>query len=294
MPSGAKILLITGQGMPVFDSETPLLVEALTAAGIESETVAWRAARDWSAAPLVLLRSPWDYTGHWQDFLAWTDHVGGSTRLLNPPEIIRWNSHKQYLLELQRCGVPAMPTALLRRGESIDTRRTLSTLADRFRSSDLIVKPAIGINAQGAKRGRAEDPSIASHLRGLLDEGDALVQPFASQILSAGECSLIFFGGQFSHAVRKRPRDGDFRVQDNHGGTVAPYEPSAAELRTAGAALAAAPGECAYARVDLVSFDGNPAVMELELIEPELFLRHSPRAAQSFAEDLATELGRGN
>jgi glutathione synthase/RimK-type ligase-like ATP-grasp enzyme len=162
----------------------------------------------------------------------------------------------------------------------------------RHGSSEIVVKPAVGINSNGTMRSAPDDPALAQHLLRLLNTGDALVQPFVPAILSTGEVSLVFLGSRYSHAVRKLPRDGDFRVQDNHGGSVQPYAPSAKEIETALAALAVAPAPTTYARVDVVDLHGTPAVMELELIEPELFLRFYPTAVETLARRLVFDLDR--
>jgi glutathione synthase/RimK-type ligase-like ATP-grasp enzyme len=136
-------------------------------------------------------------------------------------------------------------------------------------------------------RADAADPACAAHLEALLAGGDVLVQPFIPSVAADGEVSLIYFGGQFCHAIRKRPAEGDFRVQDMYGGTVHAYSPAADEVELATIALAATPAPTTYARVDIVRLpDGRPAVMELELIEPELFLGATPDAAMRFAEVL--------
>jgi hypothetical protein len=286
-PTG-RVLLVTGRDMPGPDLETPLLAEALRREGVAAEIAVWREPRDWGRASLVLLRTPWDYPGHLQEFLAWTSRVAAVTRLRNGPDVVRWNLHKGYLLDLQAHGVPIVPTRLVRRGDPADEE--IAEAARQFCARELVVKPAVGINAGGALRAEACGSGLAEHLSGLLGRGDALIQPFAASILDAGELSLVFLGGEFSHAVRKTPRRGDYRVQDNHGGTAAPCVPGARELSTARAALAIAPGKTTYARVDMVYLDDEPAVMELELIEPELFLRFSEPAVVAFARAVKAEL----
>jgi hypothetical protein len=285
-----RVLLVTGRDMPGPDLETPLLAEALRRERVAPEIAVWREPRDWSRASLVLLRTPWDYPGHLQEFLAWTSQVAAVTRLRNGPDVVRWNLHKGYLLDLQAGGVPIVPTRLVRRGERVDAERAIGRAARQFRARELVVKPAVGINAGGALRADACSSGLADHLCGLLGRGDALIQPFAPSVLEAGELSLVFLGGEFSHAVRKTPRRGDYRVQDNHGGTAAPCVPGARELSTARAALAIAPGKTTYARVDMVYLDDEPAVMELELIEPELFLRFWEPATVAFARAVKAEL----
>jgi hypothetical protein len=283
-----RVLLITGRDMPGPDLETPLLAEALRREGVAAEIAVWREPRDWGRASLVLLRTPWDYPGHLQEFLAWTSQVAAVTRLRNGPDVVRWNLHKGYLLDLQSRGVPIVPTRLVRRGDPVDAE--IAGAARQFCARELVVKPAVGINAAGALRAEAGSAGLAHHLSGLLGRGDALIQPFAASILDAGELSLVFLGGEFSHAVRKTPRRGDYRVQDNHGGTAAPCALGARELSTARAALAIAPGKTTYARVDMVYLNDEPAVMELELIEPELFLRFWEPATVAFARAVKAEL----
>ena len=277
--------------MPGPDLETPLLAEALRREGVAAEIAVWREPRDWGRASLVLLRTPWDYPGHLQEFLAWTSQVAAVTRLRNGPDVVRWNLHKGYLLDLQARGVPIVPTRLVRRGERVDAERAIAGAARQFLRARAGGKARrrhqCGRRACGPKR--AAD-GLADHLSGLLGRGDALIQPFVPSVLDAGELSLVFLGGEFSHAVRKTPRHGDYRVQDNHGGTAAPCTPGARELSTARAALAIAPGKTTYARVDMVYLDDEPAVMELELIEPELFLRFWEPAAVAFARAVKAEL----
>ena len=284
------VVLVTGRDMPGPDLETPMLIEALHREGIAAEIGVWREPRDWSRASLVLLRTPWDYPSHLQEFLAWVSQVAAVTRLRNGPHVVRWNLHKGYLLDLQSRGVPIVPTRLVRRGGQVDAEEALSEVSLQFCARELVVKPAVGSNAGGALRAEACSSRLADHLRDLLGRGDALIQPFVPSVLDAGEISLVFLGGEFSHAVRKTPRHGDYRVQDNHGGIAAPCTPGAWEISTARAALAIAPGKTTYARVDMVYLNHQPAVMELELIEPELFLRFSESAAGAFARAITAEL----
>jgi hypothetical protein len=285
----ARVVLVTGCDMPVADLETPLLTEALRAEGVAAEIAVWREPRDWGRASLVLLRTPWDYPDHLQEFLAWTAQVAAVTRLRNGAEVVRWNLHKSYLLDLQARGVPIVPTRWVRHGERIDAPRAIAEAARQFAARELVVKPAVGLNARGTLRADADSRQLADHLSGLLSLGDALIQPFVPSVLEAGEHSLIFLGGEFSHAVRKTPRDGDYRVQHNHGGSSALYTPAAREISAARAALAVAPGKTTYARVDMVYFGDEPAVMELELIEPELFLRFWEPSAVAFAQAIKAE-----
>ena len=138
----------------------------------------------------------------------------------------------------------------------------------------------------GALRAMASDPACLAHLDSLVADGDVMVQPFVTSVAEAGEVSLVYFGGRFSHAIRKQPAAGDFRVQDMYGGTVHAHQPTDAELAVADAVLARTPAPTTYARIDLVEFAGAPALMEAELIEPELFLGATAEAAMNFARVL--------
>jgi glutathione synthase/RimK-type ligase-like ATP-grasp enzyme len=278
------IVLVTGRDMPVAETETPLLLAALHERGVDAAIETWRDPTS-PQGRLVVVRTTWDYTAHRDEFLAWARDVTAVTRLLNPVEVLAWSSHKRYLLDLVAAGVPVLPTTLVDRGASnADQRHAL----DRY-DGVLVIKPAVSVGATGALRVAAGSAQARSHLAVLAGSGDVLVQPFEPAV-AAGEMSLLYFGGQFSHAVRKVPAVGDYRVHREYGGTVSPHNPTPAELDVAMAALGVAPRALAYARVDLVTTATGPAIMELELVEPELFLRDCPTAAARFADYLLAEL----
>ena len=183
----------------------------------------------------MVVRSPWDYFDHLDRFLRWVDDVEAATRIVNPATVIRWNSHKGYLAEMGERGVPVLPD------DSCSSRGTTDA-ADQLAAcgwADVVVKPAVD---GGARQTLRADPALAeaaAHVERLVAVGDVVVQPYAPQI-EAGETSLLFFGGAFSHAVRKVPAEGDYRVQAHHGGTEHPHEPTPAELETARARHGAA------------------------------------------------------
>jgi glutathione synthase/RimK-type ligase-like ATP-grasp enzyme len=280
------VVLVTGRRMPIPDPESHLLVEALHDLGLSAVMQPWGTGFEWREAPLVVVRTPWDYFDARELFLEWARDVAGVTSLVNPVEVLEWNSHKGYLQELCGAGVPAVETTVVPRGASALEQGD----AIRAHAGEVVVKPAIGGGAVGALRAHVNDSHLREHLSKLVESGDALVQPLASAVTTDGEVSLIYFGGEFSHAVRKVPADGDYRVQAEYGGRVERHEPSQAEHAVATAALARAPRPTSYGRVDLVAVDGQPAVMELEVIEPELFLDRHPAAPVRFAEQLAREL----
>ena len=280
--SGADVLLATvGTGRTQYDIESGLLVEALSERGLRSELVAWDAAIDWAAAALVVVRTPWDYTERHELFGEWVRATAALTRVVNDAELIAWNMHKRYLVELACAGVPVVPTAVLSRGAG-DVRDALAAY-----EGEVVIKPAISGGARGTILVRAASEQALAHLTGLLDVGDALIQPFVNAVETAGEVSLVHFGGVFSHAVRKLAADSDFRVQEEHGGSVVAHVATPAERAVADAVLDAVAARTAYARIDVVTTDDGPQLMEAELIEPELFLASDPEAPARFAEVLA-------
>jgi len=280
------VVLVTGRHMRRPDPEIHFLVAALEQQSIGVLVRPWDNATAWESVPLVVVRSPWDYTDAAVAFVAWARSVAAVTRLVNPLEVLEWNSHKSYLLDLASAGVPTIATTLVRRGAS-DAERAHALGAYL---GEIVIKPAVSVGAIGALRTASDSADAAAHLAGLASAGDVLVQPLAAAVLDVGESSLIYFGGQFSHAIRKLPAAGDYRVQEHHGGRVVPHVPTDDEFAVAAATLAAAPAATAYARVDLVQVAGSARVMELEAIEPQLFLDHDAHAAARFVAHIATLL----
>jgi glutathione synthase/RimK-type ligase-like ATP-grasp enzyme len=272
------VVLLTCADLPLPDLDTGPLAEALTRLGASVQIRTWDdpGLLD-PVAELLVLRTPWDYFGRYHEFLATIERY--PTPLVNPPRVVRWNSHKGYLCELAGAGIPVVPTVLVTRG----AEAALPHLA----ADEIVIKPAVGGGARGIGRFASGSVDAAAHFDSLLTEHDVLVQPFMSSVRD-GERSLFYFGGVLSHAVHKIPADGDYRVQWEFGGRNQTYRPTTSETAVAAAALAAVPGgdTLAYARVDLIPSPDGPLVMELELIEPELFLPLNPGSADRFAAAL--------
>jgi len=284
----ARVALVTAEELPIPDTETEVVRAALAEVGVGTTVVPWTAPVDWAEYELVVCRSPWDYFDRVDEFCSWARATGKVTRLENPAEVVVWNAHKSYLVDLADAGVPVVPTRLIARGDATD--RALAGYAD---DDVVVIKPAVSGGAIDAERLAAGSPQAAAHLARLAAAGDVLVQPFLPQV-HEGEVSLLYFGGRLSHAVRKVPADGDYRVHELYGGKVEVHRPSPAELDAAEQVLAAAPAATAYARIDLVSGPGgpdDPLLMEAELIEPELFLRYDPDSVHRFARALTARLG---
>jgi glutathione synthase/RimK-type ligase-like ATP-grasp enzyme len=250
--------------------------EVLQAAGFAVTPLSWVEAADLSGFDAVLPLVVWGYHERFDEWLALIRRLGtAEPRCINPANLLRWNSDKSYLAELDAKGVPTVHTVAV---AALD-ERALGLARERFGCDRLVVKPPVSASATGTF---------------LLGSGDAvpdevagrrmLVQPFMASIAREGEYSLMLFDGNFSHAIVKTPKTGDFRVQPHLGGSERPCAPPNGALELAKAALAAAPAEAIYARVDMVADDeGQLRIMELELIEPALWLEHSPDAGAAFA-----------
>ncbi|PPS72874.1 MULTISPECIES: ATP-grasp domain-containing protein [Streptomyces] len=257
------------------DRDLPVLVDALREAGADAVAVAWDdPGVDWAGFDLALLRSTWDYSWRAGEFTAWAERCAKTTRLANPVGVVRWNADKRYLGQLAEAGVPAVPTRYFAPGDPV------ALPAD----GEYVVKPASGAGARYAARYPAgEREAAVRQIERMHAEGfTVMVQPYLSGIDTHGERALQFFGGRLLHASVKgavlapgTPYDADKVAHPD----LRPWEPTADELAVAERALAAVPGdaELLYARVDLVTGpDGEPCVMELELIEPNLFLGLHP------------------
>lgn len=279
--SSQRIAIATCAAYPELKGDDDLLREALGRRGCEAASVVWdEGGVDWGKADLCLVRSTWDYHDKYEEFLVWTHRVETATTLHNPADLIAWNSDKRYLRELGEAGVPTVPTLWVERGADVDLA---ALLADRG-WEEAVVKPVVDLGAKNLRRvrdgGEAQDALTA-----VLSRQEAMVQPFLPSLESEGELSLIYIEGDFSHAVRKHPAAGDFRVQSIWGGTVAATEAGSEHAEVAERALGQLEKPPLYARVDLVTdLDDNPALIELELIEPNLYLSADPGSADRLAD----------
>ncbi len=283
-----RIAFATSADYPSIQPDDAHLAATLGRLGIEPVSCIWNdPAVDWSGFEAVLIRTIWDYFKHHAAFGQWLerlDRLGVPT--INDSRLLRWNSDKRYLLELARQDIAIIPTRLAGASE-------LTAVLASMPAASVVIKPTISGGAWHTLRGNVGDARLAQALRGLPAELDYLVQPFVPEIVSAGEWSLLYFAGEFSHAVIKRPATGDYRVQGEHGSTMV-AKPDPATLAAAGQALAAVAamgyGNPAYARVDGVICHGRFLLMELELIEPFLFLAGYPATAERLAGELARQI----
>jgi glutathione synthase/RimK-type ligase-like ATP-grasp enzyme len=274
-----QVALVTCREMPREDNDLPLLAQAFAARGARAQVVAWEdAGVDWRAFDVALVRSTWNYVAHYREFRAWIDLVSNATRLLNPREALVWNLHKRYLRELADAGIDVVPTELVLHGCEPDW----SALFDRF--GDIVVKPAVSAGSFATVRVREGDVAAARAHRAAHLERDLLVQPLLASVVAHGETNLVHLGGRFSHAIHKGARwAGD---SEQARGCIGATD---AELALARRILAHVDargfGPLAYARVDVAaSDDGSPLLMELEIVEPSLYLPAAPEGAGMLAD----------
>lgn len=283
---GARIAIATCADYDDLKVDDALLREELARRGCEAVSVVWdEEGVDWGGFDFCLVRSTWDYHEKHDEFLGWAQRVEAATALRNPAETIAWNSDKTYLRELAQQGVRTVPTVWVERGEELDFEELLAEKG----WGEAVVKPVVDLGAKNLRRVRPGEGSDA--LEVVLQRHDAMLQPFLPSLEEQGETSLIYIEGAFSHAVRKRPAEGDFRVQSIWGGTVAPTEPEKQQVELAEQALAQLGEIPLYARVDLVNdLNGAPSLIELELIEPNLYLSTHPSSAARLADAVMTRL----
>lgn len=288
------IALVTAAPARDVDEDLPFVVDALARLDENPsvDVVDWDdPGLDWSAYDVAVIRSTWDYTLRYDEFVAWLDRAGASTRVCNPPELVRWNSDKRYLRELSAAGVATVPATFVSAGST----------AELPPSDELVVKPSVGAGSRDAARYRSDDRSaITAHVERLHASGrTAMIQPYVASVDSHGEAALLYFDGEFSHAITKGPlltlgaaptralfapeRIGPRDATDDERGAADAVIDVIGRLdATRGLGLGGRPPT--YARVDLLaSALGEPLVLELEVCEPSLFLGTAPGAADRYA-----------
>jgi glutathione synthase/RimK-type ligase-like ATP-grasp enzyme len=279
--SSPRIAIATCAGYADLKVDDELLREALEERGCEARAVIWdEDGTDWEGFDLCLVRSTWDYHEKHREFLAWARRVEAAAALRNPADVIAWNSEKTYLRQLAEGGVRIVPTVWVDRADGADLEEILAGEG----WDEAVVKPVVDLGARNLHRVRVGEGSTALDLA-LRQSSEAMVQPFLPSLEAEGELSLIYVDGDFTHAVRKRPAAGDFRVQGIWGGTASAEEPGARELEIGTEVMARLESPPLYARVDLVTdLEGNPCLIELELIEPNLYLSEHPPAGDALAD----------
>jgi glutathione synthase/RimK-type ligase-like ATP-grasp enzyme len=263
------------------DSEDERLYRFLAEKGHQISFQVWDDEQvDWTAFDTIIIKSPWDYFDKISAFYRWLDRLEAlGCRVLNPVKTLRWNADKVYFKELQAQGVKIVPTVWLEQGSTFDA----AAVFDAIGQDKIIVKPRVSGAAKNTVAiSRTDMNSYTDRINALLQEEPFLAQPFLEQIKTQGEWSFIFFNGQYSHTVLKTAKSGDFRVQHFFGGSIHTPEPPATLLNTATRIVEQFAADCLYARVDGVELDGELVLMELELIEPFLFLSTSEDALERY------------
>ena len=278
------VLFATYRERPGLTEDDQLFARALELRGARVRAAVWDdTAAVWSSAAAVVIRSTWDYHRRRADFLAWVDRVSSATTLHNDARVVRWNSHKRYLASIAARGVPVIDTVFADAHGNLDLRDVATTHG----WTDVVVKPAVSASAHETRRFDANERNEGqAHLDRLLATRDVMIQPHLSALAEQGELSLLFARGRFTHAVRRRSALVDGQVMPKSAAANAPPAAvtSAERVLDAAAVLTGVePNELLYSRVDLAPADDGYLLLELELIEPSLFLMHAPNAAERFA-----------
>lgn len=277
-----RIALVTCERPIERDDDHDFLAPALIRQGVEVEAPGWSDPRiDWRSFDLAMISSTWDYHERVGEFRDWLRATARATRLCNPRQLVEWNLDKGYLRELEAAGVPTIPTIWIEVGA--DAPGIAASEITTAGWEDVVIKPVVDLGARnlvrvgaGLAEAMLERYSVAT-----------MAQPYLQSVAAEGELSLVYIAGELSHSLCKRPARGDFRVQPQYGGTHEAAEVSAQALEIGSRALAACPGDPLYARVDLVETDdGQLALIELELVEPALYLDVNPESASTLARAL--------
>lgn len=272
--------IATCQRLPEPDVDQDRLLSALAESGVTATMAAWDdPAEDWRRFELVVIRSTWNYIQYLEAFLAWADRAARATRLYNPASVVRWNCHKSYLRDLEREGTPVLPTVWLERGAAC----SLAAIMAEHGWDQVVIKPQVGTGSFKTERfDRSELAKGEAFLAALVQQRQVMVQPYLRSVEGYGERSLIWIDGELTHAIRKSPRLGDAPEQVSEAMPIADDERRLAEglMATRGQGLL-------YGRVDLARDDGGTCrVMELELVEPSLFLRQGPVALDRLVQGI--------
>lgn len=267
MPTIAMLSTDNLEDFFVYDE---LLIPHFNERGWQVETVSWHAkSEDWSRFDYVIVRSTWDYQQHADAFINCLKEIDSSTAiLLNPLPLMQWNIEKFYLNDLQGKGVNTVDTLWCDAFDSDDIKDAFA----HFSTDTIVVKPVLSANADDTFKLTKQHWNMREdELKQVFASRSFMIQPFLNSVVEEGEYSLFYFGGQLSHAIKKVPQRGDFRVQEEHGGSLFLVDVDETQQTIAQHALDAMPLPALYARVDLIRYNNQWAVMELELIEPSLY-----------------------
>lgn len=272
--------------------EDGLVQKALEKQGLKVGRFDWAGDFDWSQTKNVLFRTTWDYFHRFDEFSKWLETTAKKTNLINSKNLIQWNMDKHYLQGLENIGINIPKTIFIKKGET----KTLFELQSEAKFTKSVLKPTFSGAARHTylldEDNIIENESVFAEL---IAVEDMLLQEFQENIVEKGEISMMVMGGKFTHAVLKIAKKGDFRVQDDFGGTVQNYKPTREEIQFAEKTFAACPEPPLYGRADIFYDNNNQlAIGELELIEPELWFRFNPNAAEDLAEAILKNIKKTN
>ncbi len=287
-----RCAFLTMDTLDGYVSDDELVYQPMRELGWHIDSVSWhRTGVDWSQYDAVLIRTTWDYHKNHEKFLETLNAISLSgTRLVNPFELVKWNIHKTYLRDLEWKGIRIVPAFW---PERID-REQLYFALDEFGAEEIVVKPLISAGARNTFRIRYDDAgSVVEEAVNTLAGKECMIQPFMQRVLTEGEYSVFYFGGSYSHAVLKTPKQFDFRVQEEHGGIIRSVViPDPILLEQSQRVLNVLDRLPLYARVDWVRDQyGEYCLMELELIEPSLYFRTDPASPMRFAHAFDAWMG---
>ena len=267
-------------------TEDNLLKRELELLGLSVIIKDWKSKNfDWTKTKCAVFRSTWDYFDNFKKFSHWLEKTKSKTQFINSFDLIKWNLNKTYLFDLKNNGINIPPSILIKKNEAI----SLNELFQKTCWNEAVIKPVISGAARHTYRiNKTNFQNHENNFKKLISKEDFLFQEFMNNIVSEGELSLILISGQYTHAVRKTAKKGDFRVQDDHGGTVEIYHANKQEIQFAENCIKHCPKKAHYARVDIVYDNKNEiSLVELELIEPELWFRNNAKSAKLLAKKIS-------
>ncbi len=273
----AFLTLENPEGFVIYDS---LCIPFFEKLGIQVIPIPWTKKKEWSNYDLVVIRSPWDYQQKWSEFIHVLKTIQSQTLLANSLETVLWNVNKTYLRALKEHMFPVIPSVFL---DTIISPKDYQSVISNFNNPYLVIKPQISANSDNTYI--IESYKDYKHLKIIFENKPYILQPFLESIENEGEISLIYFNGEYSHAVKKTPKPDDFRVQEEHGGRIQPFNAPDDLLAIANSVIQYLNnrlGLLLYARIDLVRKSDKWLIMEVELIEPSLYFPYYQDACKNF------------
>jgi glutathione synthase/RimK-type ligase-like ATP-grasp enzyme len=279
--------LATCDGHPDLFPTDRWLVGALSDIGYEARPVVWDDdSTDWSGFEAVIIRNTWDYYKKIDQWIAWLTKLEDfNVQLINDSAIIRDNIDKSYLQKLDLAGIAIIESTFIAKGSSLEA------LLSTYIYDDMIIKPTISAGSYYTERfHKSQIKDIIKKYISLGQKYDLIIQPFLPEIITQGEISLVFFNHIFSHSIVKKPSEGDFRIQRQYGGIYDSYQPSDDLIKFGHTALTTLTTNAVYGRVDVIFLNGRPHIMEVELIEPDLYFDYHPLAKANYLTAIKQKL----